>query len=188
MSTPARLLTVSVDEYLSSEEASEVKHEYVNGQVYAMVGASQAHSIICVNIVSFLRATLRGGACRVFASDLKVKVEQSNSFYYPDVLVDCGQLALKSSFASQPVFVAEVLSPSTMDIDKREKLAAYRTVNSLKEYLIVYQDEKKLEYYAKDPLGNWTLSIIEGLDENIILTSFSKEVILPLRTVYEDLP
>ncbi len=115
MSVPA----VSVEDYLTAEEASQIKHEYVNGQIHAMVGGTLAHNQICMNIASFFRSNTKGSICRTFMSDVKVHIEQNNSFYYPDVLVACGAFDPNSYFVNEPVLIVEVLSPSTSDIDRR---------------------------------------------------------------------
>lgn len=184
MSVPAKKLTISIDDYLRAEERSPVKHEYVNGQLYAMVGSSQGHNIISMNVAQFFHALTKGSSCRTFMADIKVRVEQNNSFYYPDVVVACGPVEAKSYFANDPVLIVEVLSPSTTDTDKREKLAAYRTISTLREYLIVYQDQEKVELHSKDPEENWIQSIIESGDIRLSAV-MGTEVKLPISTIYD---
>ncbi|MBX9572483.1 MAG: Uma2 family endonuclease [Candidatus Obscuribacterales bacterium] len=188
MVLPAKRLTVSVDEYLVAELASEVKHEYVNGQIYAMASASKAHNLITLNIASFLKTKIRAGACCVFVSNIKVHVEQSHSFYYPDIVVDSGPILPSSVTATKPVLIVEVLSQATLHIDKREKLAAYRGIESLREYLIVYQDTHKIEHYIKDFENNWSQTIIEG--GVVFIRAMSRlgcEIEMPTMVIYEDI-
>ena len=130
---------MTVEEYLSFEEKSQTKHEYVDGFVFAMTGASARHNIISGNVFSLLRAHVKGSQCRAFIMDMKARVEISNCFYYPDVIVSCGKLNDEAVVAPDPVLIVEVLSPSTASVDRREKLLAYQQVPSLREYMVVHQ-------------------------------------------------
>jgi Uma2 family endonuclease len=125
MSVPGNVAHMSVDEYLSSEEHASVRREYVDGRVFAMTGVTKRHNIIAGNIYSILRAHVRGSQCRAYISDVKVRVEAANSFYYPDVMVSCEPFDHKSVFTSTPRLIVEVLSRSTAAIDRREKVLAY---------------------------------------------------------------
>src|SRR5262249_11031425 len=113
---------ISINEYLALEAKSSIRHEYLNGRIFAMTGATQRHGIITDNIVSRLKTHLKGGPCRAHTRDLKVKVEATNSIYYPDVIISCTKRDDNSLFAPDPVLIVEVLSPSTASIDRREKV------------------------------------------------------------------
>jgi Uma2 family endonuclease len=150
-------LHVSVEEYLASEERSTIRHEYVDGRLFAMTGSTLKHNILAGNLHSILHTRVKGGPCRVFMEGVKVRVEATNSFYYPDVMVACSEFSDKAVFTDQPVLLVEVLSPSTSVIDRREKLIAYKQIPSLKEYLIVHQRKRCVEIYRRDETGNWSI-------------------------------
>jgi Uma2 family endonuclease len=183
MRSPLNLITV--EEYLKLEQDAEIRHEYVAGQVYAMAGASEAHNLIVGNIFALLRPHLRGSSCRSFVSDMKVKVktQQADIFYYPDLLVTCDPNDNKKYFKTNPSLIVEVLSDSTETTDKREKRLNYQTIESLQEYVLVSQDEIKVEVYRKDNQGNWT---VETLGKNDDLTLDSVGLTLTMADIYED--
>jgi Uma2 family endonuclease len=112
---------ISVEDYLAGEETSPVKYEYVYGEVYAMAGTSDKHNIIALNIASALNNHLRDSPCQPFMGDIKVRVSP-HVYYYPDVLVSCEQNPENPYFRNEPILIVEVLSPSTQEIDRREKL------------------------------------------------------------------
>ncbi len=134
--------SVSVADYLAGEESAAEKHEYLAGEVHAMSGASARHNLICGNLFAALHRHLAGGPCRVFMADLKVRlsVNDEDYFYYPDIMVACNPADQASHFRTQPSVLVEVMSPSTERIDRREKFFAYRTLNSLREYVLIEQD------------------------------------------------
>ncbi|MEO5959017.1 MAG: Uma2 family endonuclease, partial [Opitutaceae bacterium] len=147
----ARVLPMSVAEYLAFEATSPVKHEFVGGEIHAMSGASRAHNNISLNIAAALRAGLRGGPCRVFINDFKVRLEVAREeiFYYPDVVVSCHPEENRSHFTSTPTLVVEVLSPSTEAIDRREKHQNYRHVATLEEYVLVAQERREVTIFRR---------------------------------------
>ena len=183
MRSPINLLTV--EEYLKLEQDAEIRHEYLAGRIYAMAGASEAHNLIVGNIFALLRPHLRGSSCRAFVSDMKVKVktQQADIFYYPDLLVTCDPNDNKKYFKINPSLIVEVLSDSTETTDKREKRINYQTIESLKEYVLVSQDEIKVEVYRRDNNDNWT---VETLGKNDNLTLDSMELTLTMSDIYED--
>ena len=187
MSVPLNLTYLTVEEYLKAEESSEIRYEYLGGQVFAMSGGSKEHNLITLNIASRLRSHVRGGSCSVFMSDMKVKLELANKgksiFYYPDVVVSCDSEDQDRFFLNYPCLIIEVLLPSTETTDKREKLVNYRTLKSLQEYVLVSQDEVKVEVYRKDAQGNWSL-IILGKDDELHLDSIGAT--LTMTEIYED--
>ena len=159
---PARQneLYVSVEDYLASEERSSIRREYVDGRLFAMTGATLKHNLLSGNLFSLLHARVKGGPCRVFMKGAKVRVEATNSFYYPDVMVARAAFSGKAVFTDQPVLLVEVLSPSTSTIARREKLIAYKQIPSLKEYLIVHQRKRCVEIYRRDDAGNWSICLL----------------------------
>ncbi|VEP15168.1 conserved hypothetical protein [Hyella patelloides LEGE 07179] len=183
MRSPLNLITV--EEYLKSEQDAEVRHEYVAGQIFAMAGASEAHNLIVTNLVAILRPHLRGSSCRTFVSDMKVKVkaQQADIFYYPDLLVTCDPNDNKKYFKTNPNLIVEVLSNSTETTDKREKRINYQTIDSLQEYVLVSQDEIKVEIYRKDNKGNWT---VQTLDKDDDLALYSVGLTFIMADIYED--
>jgi Uma2 family endonuclease len=145
-------------DYLALEESSDLRHEYVAGEVYAMTGGSQRHNRIALNIASRLLAALSGRPCQVFMSDVKLHVARDTAYYYPDVMVTCGAPATAATEAvvvTDPVVVVEVLSPGTEAIDRREKLAAYRSLPSVMEYVLVSQERMMVEIYRRQGEAGW---------------------------------
>lgn len=145
---------LAVEEYLKLEEGATVRHEYVGGEIYAMIGASRRHNEIVSNISAILWNAARGGPCRVYSSDFKLRVSV-DVFYYPDVMVECNMEEGDPLFEEEPCIVVEVTSPSTATTDRREKLFAYKKVSSLKSYLIVHQGEMRVERHWRDEEGVW---------------------------------
>jgi len=141
-------LYISVAEYLASEKDSPVRHEYVDGQMYAMAGASDRHNRLALNLASRLNDHLNGGPCEVFIAAMKVIVDPL-VYYYPDVVVTCDPLGGDPYVRTQPHLILEVVSPSTERIDRHEKLFAYRRVPSLREYVLVLQDRMQVEVYRR---------------------------------------
>jgi Uma2 family endonuclease len=165
MSSQARVLHMTVEAYLKSEQRAKIRHEYVDGQVFAMSGASEAHNLICSNLNAILHSHLRGSGCRAYTTDIKVRIETSNSFYYPDLMVTCEPFEAGAVFKEAPVLLVEVLSPSTKAIDRREKLIAYKHISSLQHYLIIHQNRQKVEFYRRESQGHWQVQILHKGDE-----------------------
>ncbi len=170
---------------MHGEESASVKHEYVDGQVYAMTGATGRHRLITGNIYSALRTHLKGSSCHADFSDAQVHVEATNSFYYPDLVVSCGEFNQNSMQVLDPVLIIEVLSRSSAAIDRREKLFAYRKIDSLKEYAIVHQFIKRVEIHRKSDEGLWKM--FEVHEGNIELESMPcGPLSLALELIYEE--
>jgi Uma2 family endonuclease len=158
-------------------------HEYVAGRAYAMAGASYAHNLLVANLHLILGPAARP-SCRVLLSDMKLKIDVLGAFYYPDLMLICEQPHNQSVYVLEPKLIVEVLSPSTESIDRREKAIAYRSVRSLTEYLMVHQDERRIEVQTKDAAGNWTLT--EYADDACVPLSSLPcgEVSLDMKDVY----
>ena len=179
----ARLTYISYEDYFAYEQRSGDKHEYVAGQIYAMVGTTDRHNLIALNIASYVRTQLRGSPCRVFMSDVKVRIEVADASYYPDVFVTCDGRDQDPYVKYYPCLVVEVLSPSTEGTDRREKLLNYRKLDSLQEYVLVDSDRQRLEVYRHEADGSWTVDTLSG-DETLELDSVA--VTLPLAEVYAE--
>jgi Uma2 family endonuclease len=178
-----QLQYLSFAEYVEFEKSSPIRHEYIGGQVFAMTGSSQEHNLIALNISTRLRTHLRGSSCRAFMSDMKVRIEAANIGYYPDVMVVCDTQDRDRYFKTSPTLIVEVLSPSTESTDRREKMLNYQKLPSLQEYVLVSQEEIKIEIYRKDPQGNWTLETL-GKDDQLRFESVGLTV--TLAEIYED--
>jgi Uma2 family endonuclease len=153
----ALITQLSEADYLAGEGASAIRHEYVAGEVFAMAGGSKAHNTISGNVFSLLRAALRGSGCQTFIADMRVRIATQSSYYYPDVVVTCapGDLAADSpkDHIASPGLIVEVLSPTTEAIDRREKMLAYRQIESLREYVLVDQEQRWVEVYRRTESG-----------------------------------
>lgn len=145
---------MSVDEYLAFEEASDVKHEYVEGFVYAMSGAHSRHERIAGNVFANLWIPAQGGPCRVYGSNLKIRVGERR-FYYPDAMSVCTPRDDDGLMVGDPCVLVEVTSPSTSRTDHREKLDAYRAIVSLRAYLIVEQNRREVHCWSRPVGGEW---------------------------------
>ncbi len=187
MNEPFTPVTMTVEEYLEFEKTTAaLRHEFIDGQLFAMAGASKAHCAIAGNIYSMLHAHLRGSGCHAYMSDMKVQVAATNSFYYPDVVVSCAPFEGGGAIETAPVLIFEVLSASTTDIDRREKLIAYKQISSLHQYVIVYQNRRLVEVYDKDSAGNWIKTVVTA-GENLLLKSLPKgELAMEINEIYED--
>lgn len=141
---------LSVDDYLAGELESQVRHEYVDGEIYAMVGASDRHGLIAGNLHSALNQRLPD-RCQVFMSDMKVRIRtaERDIFYYPDVLVSCDPSDREPYYRQHPCLIAEVLSPHTARLDRFEKFLFYQQIDALEEYLLVSQDYRQVEVFRR---------------------------------------
>jgi Uma2 family endonuclease len=175
----------SVDEYLEFEENSAIRHEYVAGEIFSMSGASEPHEVIALNLAAAFHGHLRGGPCRAFGAGLKVrlKVNQDEIFYYPDVMVACGPNP-EIRYRDNPRLIVEVLSPSTESIDKREKAVNYRHIPTLEEYVLVA--ERAPQVTIKRRSEEWGSLILSSLEETAEFRSI--DLTLPLKRIYEGLP
>ena len=181
----AEQLRFSAKDYLAWEETQAGKHEFVAGEVFAMVGARQDHVVVSLNIASALKQRLRGTPCRAYVSDLKLKIEAVDAFFYPDVMVSCHPRDLDNQqFISNPSLIVEVLSDSTADYDRGGKFVAYRKLESLKEYLIVDIDARRVECFRRTADNDWLLHDYVG-EVDCQLSSLG--VSLSLAEIFEDI-
>lgn len=182
VATPNHPLTV--DEYLGLEEASSVKHDYVGGEIYAHAGASRRHNSVAGNLFARLWAAARGGPCRVFGSDMRLRVAD-DVFYYPDIQVVCEPDDDDERFTSRPCLVVEVFSPTTEAVDRREKPLNYRRLASLKAYLMVYQDSMRVARWWRDDQGAWWQAEVQGEGRVPVPCP---QIELALQEIYEGVP
>ncbi len=177
---------ISPEEYLRLERQSEHKSEYVNGEIFAMTGASLKHNLVAGNIFGELRQQLKGRQCHAYVADMRVKVTATGLYTYPDVVVIRGEPEFEDKYFDtllNPTLLVEVFSQSTERYDRIAKSSYYRTLDSLAEHLLVAQDEVRLEQYVKQPDGQWLLFECCSLDNVIELSSISCS--LAVRDVYD---
>lgn len=171
MTQPQRHYTL--DDYFAVEETSPIKHEYRNGEIFAMAGASLAHNDIAANVLTLLHSALRDTGCRAFGSDLRIATF-GGLYTYPDVSVICGPPLLvegRPDTATNPVLLVEVLSDATRDYDRGDKLAAYRTIPSLREVLLIDQATIAVERWWHRDEGAWSYASYGTLDEAVPLAA-----------------
>ena len=176
--------SISPEEYLEGERLAEVRHEYVNGQVYAMAGASDDHNRIAGNIFAALHAALSDTRCEPFINDMKVKMppQVADVFYYPDVLVAYDPTDSAKYFRERPTALFEVLSPETERTDVREKAIAYRQMPSVKVYALVEQERMAITLLRQAEQG-WLKEVIEGPQATLKLPELGVEI--PVERIYE---
>lgn len=178
-------LRMTEAEYLEFDAASEIKHEFVNGEVFAMTGGSLKNNVICMNAGTTLNNQLENKDCIVSTSDTRVKVASKVSYRYPDVTVICGEPQFvddRVDTISNPIVLIEVLSPSTALVDHNQKLDEYILINSLQEYVIISQNEAKAERYLRQVSGDWLYTQVTGLEGQINLPSI--DCALSLADIY----
>lgn len=185
MALPESALLVTIEEYLASERRSEERHEYLDGFVYAMAGESEAHGLISTNLTISIGSKLRGGACRVFSKDMKVRSgpvpasphATKGFFSYPDLVVVCGERQyhdLHQDVLLNPTVVIEVLSDATRNFDRSEKFLRYRTwLPTLTDYLLVEQNRVLVEHHQRQSENVWQMTILERPDQTILISSIN---------------
>jgi Uma2 family endonuclease len=177
---------ISPEEYLRLERQSEYKSEYVNGEIFAMTGASRKHNLAAGNIFRELSQQLKSRQCEAYVGDMRVKVTATGLYTYPDVVVVCGEPKFEDKYVDtllNPTLLVEVLSPSTERYDRIAKSSYYRTLDSSAEHLLVAQDEVRLEQYVKQSNGQWLLFESSSLDNVVELQSIGCS--LALGDVYD---
>lgn len=184
MSVPATSY-LTAEEYLAIERSSELRHEYLDGEMVAMTGGSADHSLVIGNLVAELRGQLKGRPCRVYPTDLRV-LAPSGLFTYPDVVVVCGESQFRDAQRDtllNPTLIVEVLSPTTESYDRGRKFEHYRSLDSLREYLLVSQDHALVEQFLRQEGAAWLFKETAGLDQVLALPSIQCE--LALTEIYD---
>ncbi len=167
---------ITPDEYLEMEEKSEIKHEYIDGYVYAMAGANDPHVTIASNAFTIIRSHLRGSGCRVYISDMKARIDLLNRFYYPDVMVTCDPRDTQTPNHKRfPKLIIEVLSKSTEGFDRGDKFADYRQLESLEEYVLINTKRQRLDCFRRNEEGLWVLKSYSEEQEKFQLSSINFE-------------
>jgi Uma2 family endonuclease len=172
------------EEYLQAEEQNLLKHEYIDGQVYAMAGASDSHVTIALNVASLLKSHLRGSRCRVFMSDMKARIESLNTYYYPDVMVTCDDRDRElTTYKRYPCLIVEVLSQSTEGFDRGDKFADYQQLDTLQEYVLISAHRQRVDCFRRNSEGLWVLHSYLTHSE-VMLTSIDFKA--AIADLYED--
>ena len=149
-------------DYLDVEEMSAIRHEFLNGEIYAMAGGTPEHAALCAALIAQLVTLLRGGPCRVYTSDLRVRVRATGLATYPDAAVICGPLERdpdSPTHVTNPTVLFEVLSPGTEEYDRGEKREHYQQIEGLREYVLVAQDARKVEVWRRAGAGAWSHTV-----------------------------
>jgi Uma2 family endonuclease len=186
MPTPAGLHRYTYADYLALEAASNVKHEFLAGEIYGMAGGTPEHAALSVAVSAALLAQLRGGPCRVYSSDLRIRVLATGLATYPDVTVVCGEAERDPESPTtivNPRLVVEVLSDSTMEYDRGEKLQHYRQMPSLEAICFVWHTQRRIETWTRAGAGEWTLRE-SGAGERAMLPGISCALVVD--QVYRD--
>lgn len=183
-------LKFSLDDFMHWEAEQSERHEYINGEVFAMTGARDGHNTIALNIASALRTALRGSPCRAFIADMKLRIDAADAAFYPDVMVTCDardRMAATDLAKQHPVLIVEVLSESTSAYDRGLKFELYRNIDTLREYLLVEQDRRHADLFRRedDAAGKarWVL-YASGAADDVVLESVG--VLLSMDTLFED--
>ena len=184
MTSAAVQTHLTPEEYLVFERKAIIKHEYRRGHIVAMSGASRAHSFITGDIFGELREQLKGKKCEVHSSDMRVRILSTNAYFYPDVVVSCEEPSFEDNVYDtllNPRVILEVLSPSTASFDRGEKFEFYKQLLSLQEYLLVAQDQIRVEHFSRHN-SEWVITEYCKVGDVVPLTSI--ECQLHLREVY----
>jgi Uma2 family endonuclease len=177
---------ISPEEYLECERHSPIKHEYIDGDVYAMAGTSTNHNIISGNLYIFLRNALKNSPCRTYFADIKVRIDEGKRFFYPDVLVNCEPTDNRNVvYVDTPTVIIEVLSESTESFDRGKKFQYYRTLPSLQDYILVSSQDYVVEIFHRMEGDRWMLETYQGLSQVARIASL--DLNLPLAEIYATL-
>jgi Uma2 family endonuclease len=187
MGQPARQ-RFTFGEYVILEELARVKHEFLDGQVWAMAGGTPEHAAVCASITALLTIALREKPCRTFSSDLRIRVQSTGLGTYPDVTVICGHVELdpedpRKLTATNPVALVEVLSASTETYDRGEKLWHYQKIPSLREVVLVAHDRQEIEVVRREADGSWSRHVARAGD---VVRLESLEAALPVDEIYRN--
>jgi Uma2 family endonuclease len=177
---------MSPEEYLEFEHHSDIKHEYIDGEVYAMAGTTKAHNTISLNLAILFREKLKNSNCQTFMADIKVNISNKKRFFYPDIVVTCDDNDDVNAYDIKfPKVIVEVLSESTEKFDRGKKFQYYRTIPSLQEYILISSQEYLIECFRRTNNDLWTLQTYQGL--NAILRIENLAIDAPLSDIYATL-
>ena len=178
-----KMLHLTVEEYLKLEVESLVHHEYIAGHVYSTVANTEKRKIITGNILARLRGYLLGKNCRVFSSEMKVKIQALDVFYHPDICATCDASDREKLFKINPCLIVEIISPETERIHRNEKLMNYQQIKSLQEYVLISESEKKIDIYRKYNHQTW---FVEEFIATDIMKLSSVGLEMAIAEIYED--
>ncbi|MBF9219668.1 Uma2 family endonuclease [Hymenobacter ruricola] len=185
MGQPETRRRYTPEEYFALEAQSAVRHEYFDGEVFAMAGTTIPHNLIKGNIIAGLRAGARQQGCRVYDESVRLAVQDQFHYTYPDIMVSCDPADRRSSLLiRQPVLIVEVLSPSTAEYDRSRKFNQYKKIPSLRHYILVSQTAWVLEWFRRDDLGQWVYTVFSDPADVLEIPELSLR--LPLAQVYDD--
>jgi Uma2 family endonuclease len=177
---------ISPERYLEIERAAEFKSEYYNGEMFAMSGAREAHNLIAANAIAELRQQFRRRSCRVYPSDMRVFVSATGLYTYPDLVALYGKPEFQDGELDtllNPSLIVEILSPSTEAYDRSRKFENYRSIESLREYLLIAADRVHADLYTRQTDGRWLLTSAGRLEDALVLESVDAR--LPMSDLYE---
>jgi len=184
----AALNYITEEEYLALERESEIRHEYYDGEIFAMSGASEKHNLIVVNLIRELSSQLRKTRCRLYPGDMRLKIEVTGLYTYPDLMIVCGKREFSEKDQPDtllnPDVIIEVLSDSTESYDRGKKFENYRSLDSLKEYILISQKRKKMERFFRNAQGYWQLTESDEKNPQLHLDAAGCE--LRIEDVYEN--
>ncbi len=170
---------MSPEEYLEFEQHSDIKHEYIDGEIYAMAGTTKTHNTISLNLAILFREKLRNSNCQTFMADIKVNISNKKRFFYPDIVVTCDDNDDVNAYDIKfPKVIVEVLSESTERFDRGKKFQYYRTISSLQEYILVSSQEYLIECFRRTQNDLWTLQTYENLNEIIRIENLGIDALL----------
>lgn len=185
MSAAAKKLNITPEDYLAAERTALVRSEYVQGDIYAMAGASDGHVTVNANLITLIKPHLRGSGCKPYINDMKVRIGEDEAYYYPDLLVSCDPADHQRNYVKQaPLLIIEILSASTEAYDRGDKFAFYRQLESLKEYVLINPRAHRVDVFRRNPQNRWELFNFEGADTTVEFASIGFEC--GMRAIYED--
>ena len=184
---------VSIEEYLQYENTTQQKHEYYQGEIFAMAGADDRHNIISVNLIEALAGRLKGKSCRPYGSDFRIYIPENTLFTYPNISIVCGKFLSTDKAdeidkykdpARQPSVIIEILSESTKSYDRGDKFKLYRDIPALKEYILINSESIGIEAFRINLKGHWELEEYKTIQETLPLPTL--DITLPLKEIYEE--
>lgn len=183
MGLPQPITRCTPEEYLRREQDASEKHEYYHGEVFAMAGGSPQHSLVIANVIGELRSRLKAGPCRVYDSNLRVRIPRTTLYTYPDLSVVCGPLQfdpldVRQQTVLNPTLLVEVLSPGTEAWDRGGKFENYQRIESLREYVLVASETPRVETFLRQTDGRWLYTAVSGLEARARLDSLNADLAL----------
>jgi Uma2 family endonuclease len=179
-------VSLTAEQYLEIERKAEFRSEYFDGEMFAKAGSNQAHNLVVVNLMAELHRQLRSRPCQVYLVDMRVHMPTTGACMYPDLIAVCGEsrfLDDEEDTLLNPGLLIEVLSPSTEACDRGRKFEHYRSIESLREYLLVASDRMHADLYTRQPDGRWLLTSADKLEDSLTLESVGAQ--LTLADLYE---